>query len=130
MKNTRNNIKISFGVPTYLIFGAVTKCVMTYEVKLPPMLEKVAELLADKGYIATMPRICRGYAAIHPNDEYDEKKGLKISMAKAEIAAYTAVHNWLCDIEDCFRHMGYPIEDFLNKTYKVIKHDKKFISKF
>lgn len=130
MKNTRNNIKISFGVPTYMIFGNTTKCVMTFEVKMPAMLEKIAELMVDKKYVSPMPRICRGYASMHPKDEYDEKKGLKISMAKAEIAAYTAVHNWLCSIEDCFRHMGYPIEDFLNKAYKVIKNDKKFVNKF
>lgn len=130
MKNTRNNIKISFGVPTYMIFGSVTKCVMTFEVKMPAMLEKIAELMVDKKYVSPMPRICRGYASMHPKDEYDEKKGLKISMAKAEIAAYTAVHNWLCSIEDCLRHTDCSIEDFLNKTYKVIKHDKKFVGKF
>lgn len=128
--NTRNNIKISFGVPTYMIFGNTTKCVMTFEVKMPAMLEKIAELMVDKKCVPPMPRICRGYASMHPKDEYDEKKGLKISMAKAEIAAYTAVHNWLCSIEDCFRNTGYPISNFLNKAYKVIGHDEKFIRQF
>lgn len=128
--NTRNNIKISFGVPTYMIFGNTTKCVMTFKVKMPAMLEKIAELMVDKKCVPPMPRICRGYASMHPKDEYDEKKGLKISMAKAEIAAYTAVHNWLCSIEDCLRNTGYPISNFLNKAYKVIRHDKKFIRQF
>lgn len=129
--NTRNNIKISFGVPTYSIFGAQTKCVMTYEVKLPYMIEKVAELLIDKGYITPMPRICRGYATVHPGDEYDEKKGLKISMAKAEIAAYAAVEKWVYSIsENLWAGTHNLVDDFLIKAEKVIRHDEKFLRQF
>lgn len=131
MKNTRNNIKISFGVPTYMIFGDTTKCIMTYEVKLPPMLEKVAELLVDKGYIAPMPRICRGYATMHPGDEYDEKKGLKISMAKAEIAAYAKINNWLYSIStNLWAGVHHSVDDFIIKGDDVIRHDEKFLRQF
>ena len=49
--NTRNEIKITFGTPKYLIYGNFTKCSLPFVVNLPPMLELVANILIDKGKI-------------------------------------------------------------------------------
>lgn len=129
--NTRNNIKISFGEPTYMIFGDRTKCYMKFDVKLPPVLEKIAEVLVDKHYIPAMPKSCRGYATVHPKDDYEESTGLKVSMAKAEVDAYTKVENWLIDISNILVDKAHSlIDDFVIKGEKVIKHDNEFLKKF
>ena len=129
--NTRNEIKITFGTPKHLIYGNFTKCSLPFEVKLPPMLELMANMLIDKGYIKKLPKSVKGLATIHPGDEYDEKKGLKISMAKAEISAYAIVNNWLADINDLFiDNINYKIDDFMIKADKVIEHDIKYIKQF
>lgn len=129
--NTRNEVKITFGTPKYVIYGAETKCYMPFEVKLPPFLEQIATLLVDKKIISALPKGVKAIATVHEGDEYDEKKGLKIAMAKAEIDAYTIVNNWLADINDMFiNHMDYKIGDFMIKAAKVINHDVEYLKQF
>lgn len=129
--NTRNNIKITFNTPKYVIYGAQTKCFLTFKVKLPPILEHIVQTLIDKKYIAPMPKSVKGYATVYNKDEYDEQKGLKISMAKAEIAAYTAVNNWIGSVVDILIEQGlYKVDDFLLKSHKILDHDYVYIGKF
>lgn len=129
--NTRNEIKITFGDPKYLIYGNFTKCSLPFEVKLPPMLELVVNMLIDKGYIKKLPKSVKGLATVHKGDEYDEKKGLKISMAKAEIAAYCMVNNWLIGISNLMFDQGHcKIDSFLVKADQVINHDVEYIEQF
>lgn len=131
MKNTRNNIKISFEDPTYLIFGNYTKCQMRFEVKMPYMLEKLAEVLIDKKFLSPMPTSCKACAYMHPNDEYDEAKGLKVSMAKAEIVAYKKVSRWMSSFVALMIDRGFEtIDDFQDFAREVITHDKKFLRQF
>lgn len=129
--NTRNEIKITFGTPKHVIYGNFTKCNLPFEVKLPPMLELVANMLIDKGYIKKLPKSVKGIATVYKGDEYDEKKGLKIAMAKAEINTYAIVNNWLADINDMFiDHINYKIDGFMTKAMRVIDHDAKYIDQF
>lgn len=129
--NTRNEVKITFGTPKYVIYGAETKCYLPFEVKLTPFLEQIATLLIDKKIISTLPKGVKAIATVHEGDEYDEKKGLKIAMAKAEISAYALVNNWLADINDLFIvNINYKIDDFMTKAEKVIAHDIKYINQF
>ena len=129
--NTRNEVKITFGTPKYVIYGAETKCYMPFEVKLPPLMEQIATLLVDKKIISALPKGVKAIATMHPGDEYDEKTGLKVAMAKAEIDAYTIVNNWLVDINNILiDNINYKIDDFAVKTDRVINHDIEFIKKF
>lgn len=129
--NTRNEIKITFGTPKYLIYGAETKCYMPFEVKLPPLLEHIATLLVDKKIIPALPKGVKAIATMHPGDEYDEKTGLKVAMAKAEIDAYTIVNNWLVDINDLLIYKIHDkVRDFVEKAEIVINHDVDFVRKF
>lgn len=129
--NTRNEVKITFGTPKYVIYGAETKCYMPFEVKLPPLMEQIATLLIDKKIIPALPKGVKAIATMHPGDEYDEKTGLKVAMAKAEIDAYTIVNNWLVDINDLLIHKVYEkVVDFVDKADIVINHDVNFVRKF
>lgn len=129
--NTRNEIKITFGTPKYVIYGAETKCYMPFEVKLPPLMEQIATLLIDKKIIPALPKGVKAIATMHPGDEYDEKTGLKVAMAKAEIDAYTIVNNWLVDINDLLIDKVYEkVVDFVDKADIVIDHDVNFVRKF
>lgn len=129
--NTRNEVKITFGTPKYVIYGAETKCYMPFEVKLPPLMEQIATLLIDKKIIPTLPKGVKAIATMHPGDEYDEKTGLKVAMAKAEIDAYTIVNNWLVDINDLLIFKIYDkVGDFVEKAEIVINHDVNFVRKF
>lgn len=131
MKNTRNNIKISFEDPTYLIFGNYTKCQMRFEVKMPYILEKIAEVLIDKKFLPPMPTSCKACAYMHPKDEYNEAKGLKVSMAKAEIVAYKKVSHWMSSFITLIAERGFDVIDsFQDFSYEVIAHDKKFLKQF
>lgn len=129
--NTRNEVKITFGTPKYVIYGAETKCYMPFEVKLPPLMEQIATLLIDKKIIPALPKGVKAIATMHPGDEYDEKTGLKVAMAKAEIDAYTIVNNWLVDINDLLMFKIHEkVVDFVDKADIVIDHDVNFIRKF
>ena len=129
--NTRNEVKITFGTPKYVIYGAETKCYMPFEVKLPPLMEQIATLLIDKKIIPALPKGVKAIATMHPGDEYDEKTGLKVAMAKAEIDAYTIVNNWLIDINDILIYQTHQkVLDFADKAEIVINHDVNFIRKF
>ena len=129
--NTRNEVKITFGTPKYVIYGAETKCYMPFEVKLPPLMEQIATLLIDKKIIPALPKGVKAIATMHPGDEYDEKTGLKVAMAKAEIDAYTIVNNWLVDINDLLMFKIHEkIVDFVDKADIVINHDVNFVRKF
>lgn len=129
--NTRNEVKITFGTPKYVIYGAETKCYMPFEVKLPPLMEQIATLLIDKKIIPALPKGVKAIATMHPGDEYDEKTGLKVAMAKAEIDAYTIVNNWLVDINDLLIYKIHDkVGDFVEKAEIVINHDVNFVRKF
>ena len=129
--NTRNEVKITFGTPKYVIYGAETKCYMPFEVKLPPLMEQIATLLVDKKIIPALPKGVKAIATMHPGDEYDEKTGLKVAMAKAEIDAYTIVNNWLVDINDLLIYKIHDkVIDFVDKAEIVINHDVNFVRKF
>lgn len=129
--NTRNEVKITFGTPKYVIYGAETKCYMPFEVKLPPLMEQITTLLIDKKIIPALPKGVKAIATMHPGDEYDEKTGLKVAMAKAEIDAYTIVNNWLIDINDLLIYQTHlKVLDFADKAEIVINHDINFIKKF
>jgi hypothetical protein len=129
--NTRNEIKITFGTPKYVIYGAENKCYMPFEVKLPPLMEQIATLLIDKKIIPALPKGVKAIATMHPGDEYDEKTGLKVAMAKAEIDAYTIVNNWLVDINDLLIYKIFDkVGDFVEKAEIVIDHDVNFVRKF
>lgn len=129
--NTRNEVKITFGTPKYIIYGAETKCYMPFEVKLPPLMEQIATLLIDKKIIPALPKGVKAIATMHPGDEYDEKTGLKVAMAKAEIDAYTIVNNWLVDINDLLIYKIHDkVGDFVEKAEIVINHDVDFVRKF
>lgn len=129
--NTRNEIKITFGIPKTIIYGNFTKCYMTFEVKLPPVLELIANTLVKEGYVEKLPKSVKAMATVFPGDEYDENKGIKIAMAKAEIAAYTLVHNWLISIlEIVGNDVHIKCVDFFVKSKKVIDHDKEYLAQF
>lgn len=129
--NTRNEVKITFGTPKYVIYGAETKCYMPFEVKLPPLMEQIATLLIDKKIIPALPKGVKAIATMHPGDEYDENTGLKVAMAKAEIDAYTIVNNWLVDINDLLIYKIHDkVGDFVEKAEIVINHDVDFVRKF
>lgn len=129
--NTRNEVKITFGTPKYVIYGAETKCYMPFEVKLPPLMEQIATLLVDKKIIPALPKGVKAIATMHPGDEYDENTGLKVAMAKAEIDAYTIVNNWLVDIDDLLiDKLHEKVVDFVDKADIVISHDVNFVRKF
>lgn len=129
--NTRNEVKITFGTPKYVIYGAETKCYIPFEVKLPPVMEQIATLLVDKKIIPALPKGVKAIATVHEGDVYDENIGLKVAMAKAEIDAYATVNNWLVDINDILiDNVNYKIDDFAIKADRVIDHDIEFIKKF
>ena len=129
--NTRNEIKITFGTPKFIIYGDFTKCSMNITVKLPPVLEALTTTLIDKGYISPLPKIAKGMATVHPGDEYNEKTGIKIATAKAEIAAYIAVNNWLAAVADIlFDSCHTKIDDFMIKADRVVRHDDNYVGSF
>lgn len=129
--NTRNEVKITFGTPKYVIYGAETKCYLPFEAKLPPLMEQIATLLVDKKIIPALPKGVKAIATMHPGDEYDENTGLKVALAKAEVDAYTTVNNWLVDINDLLIHKIYEkIVDFVDKAEIVINHDVDFVRQF
>ena len=117
--NTRNEIKITFGTPKYIIYGDFTKCSMHIDVKLPPVLEALTTTLIDKGYLNPLPKIAKGMATVHPGDEYNEKTGMYEFSGETKMKGETVIRSTQ-DMIDYYEDLAYEypiisIEDGLNE---------------
>lgn len=131
---TRNEIKISFG-PELIDCNAkkkMTSCILAYYVHLPK------EIAVSLGVDPVIYRSTTVNTKCQAPDVFDEEKGKKIAIAKAEASAYKNVAKWLIKewqkINNDYVQMDADkptscgkINDFYVKASNQIVHNREYI---
>lgn len=127
----RNNIKISFEKPSYVVDekNGVVICKLAFKVDAPSCVT-----FASKGRINNNPchfvQTSKGVAFAKNSDTFDINIGKRVSLAKAENLAYSWVNNWAKSAQNELVNAISTIIDFSNKTRKVREHNVEYIKKF
>lgn len=127
----RNNIKISFQQPKYIVDEAngVVICKLKFIADVPTIV-----LYASKCAIHESPmhmtQTAKAVVFTKDNDTFDVNIGKKLSLAKAENQAYTYVKNLVNTTKNELCNGIAAIIDFENKTKKVREHNIAYMRKF
>lgn len=109
------HVKLSFSAPEYSIDGTTTTCRI---------------LVTPSDSLTVMPFYSEGVAKLKPGDTYDEKIGLKVSLAKAESHAYRLISSLLKKEIANLLVLVEAAEKFIDKSNRVCEHNKKYIDQF
>jgi hypothetical protein len=127
----RNNIKIKFDKPVYVVDekNKVVICTLRYKADAPSTV-----IFASEGTIHGSPwhmnQIVKTTARAKDNDVFDANVGKKVSLAKAENLAYSHVNNWSKTAQKRLIEALSATIDFSNKVKKVKKHNVEYMKKF
>ena len=125
MKIDRDNIKLSCCGTRYFYNGRNVTCVYDFYLKMP----KQIEFCTGPVYNTVV-----GVAKCNENDEYDQTKGEKIALARAESLAYAKANAMLVAAWSEARDVvnspeaNSIINSFTNKKVSCIDHNKKYIN--
>lgn len=74
---------------------------------------------------------CKGVAVCNTDDEFDVKKGTKISIAKAESNAYrnaaVRADNFLEHLTEIVSNLSEMSNSFVGKTAKIMEHNAEYV---
>lgn len=127
----RNNIKIKFDKPVYVVDenNKVVICTLRYKADAPSTVIFASE--------STMPgspwhinQTVKTIARAKDSDVFDVNVGKKVSLAKAENLAYSHVNNWARTAQNRLIGAFSATIDFSNKVKKVRKHNVEYMKKF
>lgn len=126
----RNEIKISFDEPKYHIdlVNKVVVCILKGVPKLPNAIDWTSCSFTDSYFPDKY--IAKGVARLNPGDIFDEEKGMKVALAKAENKIYSMLGDDLKDYMTGVKRIEKQCKDFLYKATKVISHNDLYLAKF
>lgn len=124
----RNEIKLSFTNPEFFVDKKrnIIHCVLNFKPLYPPFIQS---LLIQFGFY-TPDWTTKGSARLKEQDKFDEVKGCKIALAKAENKAYLHVKKTLKHIQELIKLSDCQISNFCNKVDNVNSHNVKYINEF
>lgn len=80
------------------------------------------KILLNLGELQIMPIVTRGVAKLHPDDKYDEKKGIHVASRKAELKGRVKYYNKLADTYDLVSSLSDLLEtEMTNEEAKLHK---------
>lgn len=127
----RNNIKITFRQPQYIIneHVGVVICKLEFSVDAPKAVN-----YASVGTINSSPyhfiQTAKAVSFAKDNDKFDVNVGKKVALAKAENKAYSYVKEWAKTAKKELSMCLDAIEDFEFKTERVKNHNVEYMKKF
>lgn len=127
----RNNIKIEFDKPVYVVDekNKVVICTLRYKADAPSTV-----IFASESTMPSSPwhmtQTVKTTARAKDNDVFDVNVGKKVSLAKAENLAYSHVNNWSKTAQKRLIEALSATIDFSNKVKKVKKHNVEYMKKF
>ena len=127
----RNNIKIKFQPPKYIIDekNGVVICHLKFFAESPNLVN-----FASKSSYHTSPyyaeQTSKAVVFAKNNDKFDVNIGKKVSLAKAENRAYSHVRNWAKTAQKELAMALDAIEDFEFKVERVKNHNIEYMRKF
>lgn len=75
------------------------------------------------------PQVSRGVASLRPGDEFDERKGQRIALARAESAAYDELTKIVRAHKKIALQLINEMDRFLNLSRKVRRGNSTFIKR-
>ena len=127
----RDNIKIEFGIPQFIINekDKLVICKLEFRAKMPSSLKNI---LYNKNGETTPEwyRVVKSIAFTKDNDTFDEGVGKKVALAKAENQAYSYVRNCMTNALVEVIKITKAVKEFNDKTDRVINHNISYMRKF
>lgn len=123
------NISLSFLKPRYVVHeitGAVI-CYLEFTVNYPELLEY---LCTDRYNFYNRTFLVKAVTIVKDSDVFDEAKGKKIALAKAENKAYSMIKNYVKMAEKELLNSLQAINNYTIKADKVINHNIEYLKKF
>lgn len=124
MKN--GNIKIRFGDAVYFVNkkkGNVA-CKLSGILKFP-FVDIEDEPLYRYAFNKHIEAV--GVATCSPDDKFDENRGKRIALAKAENKAYNLAKKYLVGYQRFLEDTNEAVIDFYEKAARATKHNKEYI---
>ena len=127
----RNNIKISFQQPEYIVDenNGVVICKLKFKMHAPKMC-----ILATKdtqwGNPWCFHQVSKGVAFTKDADKFDVNVGKRVSLAKAENQAYSYVYNLVNESKKILIDSAAACINFENKVKRVKEHNVEYMKKF
>ena len=127
----RNNIKIKFDKPVYVVDekNKVVICTLKYKADAPSTVIFASETTIH-GSPWHMNQIVKATARAKDNDVFDVNVGKKVSLAKAENLAYSHVNEWVKSAFKALCGASDAIVEFSRKTKKVRDHNIAYMRRF
>lgn len=124
----RNEIKISFGGQKFYIDQKrnEVKCVLNFKLLCPPFVKVI---LTQYGLYVSNWTVT-STARLKEKDSFDEIKGRKVALAKAENKAYCKVGKILKFVQEYIKLSDWQISSFCDKVDNVNAHNLEYINKF
>ncbi len=123
------NIKIRFGDAVYFVNkkkGNVA-CKLSGTLKLPFVDMPYEEDEPLYRYAVNKHIEAVGVATCSPDDEFDENRGKRIALAKAENEAYNLAKKYLVGYQRFLEDANEVVIDFYEKAARATKHNKEYI---
>lgn len=127
----RNNIKIKFQPPKYIIDekNGVVICHLKFFAESPSCVNYASKCTYHTSPTCT-EQTTKAVVFAKNNDKFDVNIGKKVSLAKAENQAYSYVRNWAKTAQKELAMALDAIEDFEFKVERVKKHNIEYMRKF
>jgi hypothetical protein len=127
----RNNIKISFFQPEYIVDenNGVVICKLKFKMNAPKMCV-LASKSTQRGNPWGFHQVSKGVAFAKDTDEFNVSIGKKVALAKAENQAYAYVNKLVNDAKKKLVDSIAACIDFENKVKRVRAHNVEYIKKF
>ena len=123
------NISLSFFKPRYVVHEVtgVVICYLEFTVNYPELLDYLC-MYKHNFYNRTF--IVKAVTIVKDSDVFDEAKGKKIALAKAENKAYLMVKHYVKMAEKDLSSAVQTISDYNRKADKVINHNIEYLKQF
>lgn len=127
----RNNIKISFEQPEYVVDenNGVVICKLKFKIDAPALC-KLTTGCINWGTSWFLNHISKGVAFAKDTDKFDISVGKKVALAKAENQAYAYVNKLSNDAKKKLVNSVAACIDFENKVKRVRDHNVEYMKKF
>lgn len=124
------NITLSFQKPRYVVSekNGVVVCYLDFYINYPRKFRPffIHTYHNHRDYLTTV----KALAIVKNGDTFDEIKGKKIALAKAENKAYLQVKNYVKMAEKDFSKILQTISNYNRKADKVVKHNLEYLKQF
>jgi hypothetical protein len=127
----RNNIKISFFQPEYIVDenNGVVICKLRFKMNAPKMCVLAAKT-TKWGNPWCFYQVSKSVAFAKDTDKFDVNVGKRVSLAKAENQAYSYVYNLVNESKKKLLDATAACINFENKVKRVKEHNVEYMKKF